>query len=158
VNEEGYKRIEGHFHYLHLAGDDGLGKRVFISGPIQGMERRQIYRDKLRKIILRCGYEPLDPWQREKVLYHGSSEEWWKNVPPEGFIKRDLEDIDRSDVLIAYLPRLSAGTCMELFYAKMKGKKTVTICKIKNPSPWIIAHSDVVVKDMKELERLLKSF
>jgi len=39
----------------------------------------------------------------------------------------------------------------------MKGKKTVIVCKIKNPSPWIIAHSDVVVKSIKELEELLKS-
>lgn len=121
------------------------------------MERRQSYRDKLRELLLRYGYEPLDPWQREKVLYRGPPEEWWRNVPPEGFIKRDLEDIDRCDVLIAYLPRLSAGACMELFYAKMKGKKTVTICKIKNPSPWITAHSDIIVRNMSELEELLKS-
>jgi len=134
-----------------------LKKKVFISGPIQGMEKRQGYRDKLRSLLLRYGYEPLDPWQREKVLYRGPPGEWWKNVSPEGFIRRDLEDIERSNILIAYLPRLSAGTCMELFYAKMKGKKTVIVCKIKNPSPWIIAHSDVVVKSIKELEELLKS-
>jgi len=122
------------------------------------MEKRQGYRDKLRRLLSRHGYEPLDPWQREKILYRGPTQEgWWENVPPEGFIKRDLEDIDKSDLLIAYLPKLSAGTCMELFYAKMKGKKTITICKIKNPSPWIVAHSDFVVKDMRELEELLKS-
>ncbi len=133
-----------------------MGRRVFISGPIQGMERRQSYRDRIKRILLRRGYEPVDPWEREKVMYSMTGEEWWRKVPPPDFIRRDLEDIDRCDILVAYLPRLSAGTCMELFYAKMRGKKTITICRIKNPSPWIVFHSDVILKSMKELEALLE--
>ncbi|MEM2589527.1 MAG: hypothetical protein QXT44_07020, partial [Candidatus Bathyarchaeia archaeon] len=96
--------------------------KAFISGPIQGMEKRQGYREKIRRICIRCEYEPIDPWQREKVLYRGKEPNWWLKVPPLDFIKRDLEDIVKCDVLIAYMPKLSAGTCMELFYAKMKGK------------------------------------
>lgn len=76
-------------------------------------------------------------------------------VPPLDFIRRDLEDIEKCDVLIAYMPRLSAGTCMELFYAKLKGKKTICICRLKNPSPWITAHSDMVIKRIEELEEAL---
>ena len=133
-----------------------VSKRVFVSGPIQGVETNQGYRDRLRELLLRYGYEPVDPWQREKVMYRGPPEEWWKNVPPKGFIQRDLEDIEGCHALIAYLPRLSAGTCMELFYAKLKGKKTITVCGIRDPSPWIIAHSDIVVMNMKELEERLK--
>lgn len=76
-------------------------------------------------------------------------------VPPLDFIRRDLEDIERCNVLIAYMPRLSAGTCMELFYAKMKGKKTICICQLKNPSPWITAHSDITIKRIRELEEAL---
>lgn len=133
-----------------------MSRRVFVSGPIQGVETEQDYRDRLRELLLRYGYEPVDPWQREKVMYRGTPEEWWKNVPPKGFIQRDLEDIQRCHALIAYMPRLSAGTCMELFYAKLRGKKTITVCRIKDPSPWIIAHSDIVLKSMKELEERLK--
>jgi nucleoside 2-deoxyribosyltransferase len=133
-----------------------VGKRVFVSGPIQGMETEQDYRDQIRKLLVRYGYVPVDPWQREKVMYRGPPEEWWNNVPPKGFIRRDLEDIERCDALIAYLPKLSAGTCMELFYAKLKGKKTVTVCEIRDPSPWVIAHSDIVIKNVKELEDRLK--
>ncbi len=133
-----------------------MSKKVFISGPIQGMETRQSYRDQLRTLLLRYGYEPVDPWKREKILYRGTPEHWWTNVPTEDFVRRDLEDIDRCDLLVAYLPRLSAGTCMELFYAKMKGKKTITVCKLKEPSPWIVAHSDVLLKSIRELERHLK--
>jgi len=56
---------------------------------------------------------------------------------------------------------ISAGTCIELFYAKYIGKKTVTICEIEDPSPWIIAYSDIILKRIEELEdclrRMLKS-
>ncbi|MEM2104071.1 MAG: hypothetical protein QW717_04190 [Candidatus Bathyarchaeia archaeon] len=66
-------------------------------------------------------------------MYKRTEYDWWR-IPQADFIKRDLEDIERCDILIAYLPRLSAGTCMELFYAKMNGKKTLCICKLKNLS------------------------
>ena len=130
--------------------------KVFLSGPIQGMEENQSYRDVIRNICLRCGYEAIDPWLRERVIYRGAEPNWWRNVPTKGFIKRDLEDIEKCEVLIAYLPRLSAGTCMELFYAKLKGKRTITVCEIENPSPWIIAYSDVILNRIEDLEDLLR--
>jgi len=133
-----------------------LKRKVFISGPIQGMETEQSYREVIREICVRCGYEPVDPWQREKIVYKGTELGWWRKVPATGFIRRDLEDIEKCDVLIAYLPRLSAGTCMELFYAKLKGKKTICVCSLENPSPWITIHSDTILKDIDELEAALK--
>jgi len=54
------------------------------------------------------------------------------------------------------LPRLSAGACMELFYAKRKGKKVIAVSALDCLSPWIMAHSDVVLKEMGELEEQLK--
>lgn len=130
--------------------------RAFISGPIQGRETRQSYRKVISRICVRCGYEPVDPWQREKIIYKGTERGWWEKVPPMDFIKRDLEDIEKCSVLIAYIPKLSAGTCMELFYAKMKGKKTISICRLRNPSPWITAHSDMVLKEIWQLENALE--
>jgi len=56
--------------------------RIFISGPIQGMEDGQEYRAVIRRILESKGYEVVDPWEREKVIYRASSGEWWKNVPP----------------------------------------------------------------------------
>jgi len=131
-------------------------KKIFISGPIQDMEENQSYRDVLRKICKRYGFEPIDPWLREKVLYRMGDAHWPLREKPFDFIKRDLEDIRGCDILVAYLPHLSAGTCMELFYAKLIGKKTITICEIKNPSPWIIAHSDILLRKIKDLEDCLK--
>jgi len=128
---------------------------VFISGPIQGMENNQSYRKVIRDICLRCGFESVDPWLREKVLYRAGKVKKL-DMSSAGFIKRDLEDIERCDILVAYLPRLSAGTCMELFYAKLKGKRTITICELENPSPWIIAHSDILLGKIMDLEEYLK--
>ena len=119
------------------------------------MENEQSYRDAIREICIRCGYEPIDPWERERIVYKGTEEGWWNRVPAAEFIRRDLEDIEKCDALIAYFPRLSAGTCMELFYAKLKRKKTICICCIDNPSPWIIAHSDTVLNTIEELEKTL---
>ncbi len=133
-----------------------MPKRVFISGPIQGIETNQSYRDRLSELLSKYGYVPVDPWLREKVLYRGPLEQWWNKIPPIEFIRRDLEDIRNCDVLVAYLPNLSAGTCMEMFYAYMMEKTVITICKIENPSPWITNHTKILLGTMHEFEQLLK--
>jgi nucleoside 2-deoxyribosyltransferase len=133
-----------------------MKKKAFISGPILGMETDQSYRKIITEICVKLGYDVLDPWQREKVLYKGDQQCWWDQVPTKGFIRRDLEDAQLCDVMIVYLPRLSAGACMELFYAKRKGKNVVVVSEIKCLSPWIVAHADIVVKDFSALEEVLK--
>jgi hypothetical protein len=55
-----------------------------------------------------------------------------------------------------YLPQLSAGACMELFYAKRKGKKVIVVSGMPCLSPWIVVHSDRIVKRFEELEDALK--
>jgi hypothetical protein len=133
-----------------------MKKKVFISGPILGMEHDQDYRETITEICVKLGFEVIDPWRREKVLYKGDEPCWWSKVPAHGFIQRDLDDAERCDVMIVYLPRLSAGACMELFYAKRKGKKIVVVSEMECLSPWIVTHSDAIVKRFEELENTLK--
>jgi nucleoside 2-deoxyribosyltransferase len=133
-----------------------MKKKAFISGPILGMENNQGYRKIISEICVKLGYNVVDPWQREKVLYKGDKQCWWNQVPAEGFICRDLKDAELCDVMIVYLPRLSAGACMELFYAKRKGKKVVVVSELECLSPWIVAHANMVVKGWGELEEALK--
>ena len=135
-----------------------MKKKAFISGPILEMENDQSYRKIITEICVKLGYDVLDPWQRERVLYKGDEQYWWDQVPTEGFIRRDLEDAQLCDVMIVYLPKLSAGACMELFYAKRKGKKVVVVSEIKCLSPWIVAHADIVLKDFSALEEALRRF
>lgn len=120
------------------------------------METEQGYREVISKICAQLGYEVIDPWLREKVIYRKEEPCWWKKVPVTDFVKRDLEDAERCDVMIVYLPRLSAGACMELFYAKRKGKKVIVVSEMDCLSPWIVVHSDAVVKRFEELEDALK--
>jgi hypothetical protein len=131
-------------------------KKAFISGPIVGMEKEQGYRITVAEICSRYNLEVIDPWQREKVIYNKDEPCWWSKVPPSGFVQRDLDDADRCDLMIVYLPILSAGACMELFYAKRKGKKTIVVSDIPCLSPWIIVHADLMVKDFLGLEEALK--
>jgi nucleoside 2-deoxyribosyltransferase len=131
-------------------------KKAFISGPIQGMENKQAYREAISAISAQLGYEVIDPWLREKIIYKGDEPCWWTKVPAVDFVERDLADIEKCDVLIAYLPKLSAGTCMELFYAKRKGKKVIVISEIDCLSPWIVVHSDRILRSIAELEEALK--
>lgn len=133
-----------------------MKKKVFIAGPILGMESEQDYRVEIGKICVQLGYETIDPWLREKMVYKGDEPCWWTGVPAEGFVERDLADIEKCDVLIAYLPRLSAGTCMELFYAKRRGKKVVVVSGMECLSPWIVVHSDKILQSIEELEGAMK--
>ena len=133
-----------------------MGRKVFISGPIHGVEDRQNYRVRIRNLLLKYGYEPIDPWQREKKILSSMGTSWWKERSVRDIIEKDLMDIEECDILVAYLPKLSAGTCMELFYAYRKGKKTIVICEMDDPSPWIITRSNIIVRTFEELEEVLK--
>lgn len=135
-----------------------MKKKVFIAGPILGMENNQDYRQSIAEICTRSGFDVIDPWKREKILYKGDETCWWKKCVPLDFVQRDLDDADRCDLMIVYLPKLSAGACMELFHAKHKGKKIIVISEMDCLSPWIVVHSDVIVKRFDELEDALRKF
>ncbi|MCL2172965.1 MAG: hypothetical protein FWB84_04905, partial [Candidatus Bathyarchaeota archaeon] len=74
------------------------------------------------------------------------------------FIQRDLDDANRCDIMVVYLPKLSAGACMEMFYAKRKGKTVIVVSDMKELSPWIKAHCNAVIKNFDELEEMLGKF
>ena len=134
-----------------------MSKRVFISGPIIGMEKQQDYRKTITDIVEKIGLQIIDPWKRERVLYNGTEECWWDKVPTFDFVQRDLDDADRCDIMVVYFPILSAGACMEMFYAKRKGKKIIVVSPIKCLSPWIVFHSDKIIEDFSQLEDALKT-
>lgn len=134
-----------------------MGKKVFISGPILGMENQQEYRQTITKICDRLGLQVIDPWRREKILYKGNEHCWWTKCVPMDFVQRDLDDADRCDIMVVYMPKLSAGACMEMFYAKRKGKKVIIVSDMECLSPWIVMHSNVILKRFEELEDALKT-
>jgi hypothetical protein len=60
--------------------------------------------------------------------------------------------------MVVYLPILSAGACMEMFYAKRKGKHVIVVSELKCLSPWIVFHSDEIIKSFSQLEETLKKY
>ena len=42
---------------------------------------------------------------------------------------------------------------MELFYAKQFNKTTIAIIGFKDPSPWMIYHSDFILENMKDFDK-----
>jgi nucleoside 2-deoxyribosyltransferase len=137
---------------------NSMKKKVFISGPIIGMEKQQDYRKTITDIACKLGCEIIDPWKRERVLYNGTEECWWDKVPTFDFVQRDLEDAEQCDIMVVYLPILSAGACMEMFYAKRKGKKIIVVSEMKCLSPWIVFHSNTIINGFTGLEKALKQF
>ena len=133
-----------------------MAKKVFISGPSIGMEKQQDYRKTITDIVCKLGMEIIDPWKRERVLYNGTEDCWWDKVPVFDFVQRDLDDADRCDIMVVYLPILSAGACMEMFYAKRRGKKIIVVSDLPCLSPWIVFHSDTIIKSFEQLEMALK--
>jgi len=65
------------------------------------MEEDQSYRDVIREICKRHGFKPIDPWLREKVLYR-VEDAYQRRSKLFDFIKRDLEDIERCDIIPFY--------------------------------------------------------
>lgn len=136
-----------------------MKKLVFIAGPILGMENNQdYYRNTIKGICQKLGLEVIDPWNREKVLYKGNEECWWNTYATYDFVQRDLEDAERCDIMVVYLPKLSAGACMEMFHAKRKGKKIIVVSDMECLSPWIVVHSDLIIKSFDGLEEALNKF
>ena len=79
-------------------------------------------------------------------------------MPTFDFVQRDLDDADRCDIMVVYLPILSAGACMEMFYAKRKGKKVIVVSEVSCLSPWIVFHSNTIIKSFSQLEEILQKF
>src|SRR5215469_8322973 len=137
-----------------MVGQVVMKKQVFISGPILGMEKDQdYYRNIITETSQRLGFDVIDPWKREKYLYKDDNEINEKFVQTAvgcekyGFIQRDLDDAKRCDIMVVYLPKLSAGACMEMFYAKREGKTVIVVSDMGQLSPWIIGHCDVIIRN-----------
>jgi hypothetical protein len=142
-----------------------MKKQVFISGPILGMENNQdYYRNIITDISQKLGFDVIDPWKREKYLYKDAENK--ENCEQTtvtackkyDFVQRDLDDADRCDIMIVYLPKLSAGACMEMFYAKRKGKTIIVVSDMEQLSPWIKVHSNTIIKNFNTLEETLNKY
>lgn len=128
--------------------------KVYIAGPVHGMENHQHYRQKLKQVLASKGFNPVDPLERQRP---NPSSVTGRNFSPKEIINSDLNCLKQCDLLVAFLPTISAGTCMELFYGKLMNKETVVITPMDDLSPWIIGHADHIFRTFEDFEKWLNS-
>jgi nucleoside 2-deoxyribosyltransferase len=96
-------------------------------------------------------FEFLDPMRRD---YRG------KETQPgisRQIVEFDVQDLKDSDIILVNAMKPSWGTAMEMRAAFSEFRKPViTVCSNANPSPWLLEHSNFIVKTFEEAVNLLK--
>jgi nucleoside 2-deoxyribosyltransferase len=108
---------------------------VYLAGPINGCSDSEMndWRDDMAKRLR--DFTILSPAVRD---YRGKEDE-----SVEEIVEGDKKDIDASDIVIAYCPKPSVGTSMEILYAWMAYKHVIIYAPEGAPiSPWLRYHSN----------------
>ena len=112
--------------------------RVYLAGPIfcQSDEQCRTWRNDLKEAFPE--YEWVDPMDRD---YRGS-----ESMEAERIVAEDKQAILGCDAILANITSQSAGTAMEILFAKQNGLHVVLCNNTYRPiSPWYLAHADTVV-------------
>ena len=121
--------------------------RVYIAGPIQGVEHEQAYRSDLEDFVSAFGFQVYDPWKDEAIFYEHV------NYDTACYLSRkDKQEVQCSDLLIAYLPACSIGTVREIEWALQANKRVVVICPMKSPSPHLVSVTTEFYRSLKEFK------
>lgn len=112
-------------------------KTVYLAGPINGCtdaEALDWREDMVRRLN---GFNILSPMSRD---YRGKEAELVEEI-----VEGDKADIDASDIVIAYCPKPSVGTSMEVLYAWERDKHVIVLAPPgTSVSPWLKYHSHEV--------------
>lgn len=117
-------------------------KRCYLSGPIQYDTSKENWRITPKKILVEeFGMNLFDPFDDPKqkftdALYKAQKERDFDTVVKicRGFVRKDLSYVDRSDLLIAYLPCnvKTTGTIHEIIVANDAKKPTLLVTDSDN--------------------------
>lgn len=120
-------------------------RTVYLAGGINGLSDADAtdWREEMKRLLPRA-IGVLDPMSRD---YRGREAE---NVAE--IVKGDLEDIASCQAMIAYCPRPSWGTAMEIYHAaRVAPRRVIAIVPEGLPiSPWLRHHTEVVVATLEE--------
>jgi nucleoside 2-deoxyribosyltransferase len=89
--------------------------KIFFAGPLTNLEnpdKVKAFYIKLAELAKKLGHEPFWAFQS------GTDPIKNPNVPAEEVYRRDIEQIAKSDLMIAYVGESSIGTGEEIEYAK----------------------------------------
>lgn len=106
---------------------------VYLAGPINGCSDAEAHewRAAASRIL---GGRVLDPMARD---YRGSEDTNVRDI-----VEGDKADIDACAAVLAYCPRPSVGTSMEVLYAYERGIPVVVVVpEGASVSPWLRYHA-----------------
>ncbi len=127
-------------------------RRVYLAGPINGKTDFECRAWRLSVTTsLPEGWEAIDPMARD---YRGREMEMGV---AQQIVDADKADIRRCDAVIANVRTPSAGTSMEVMWAHLLGIPVFAIAN-ERVSPWIAAHSFLVVSNETQAVSALKDF
>ena len=97
--------------------------KVYFAAPMLGDRSNLEDNRKIASALKAMGYEILTEWVLEEVL------DIERGATPKEIFERDIEILDKCDVLLADVSYPSLGVGFEIAYALLKGKKVVAYCR-----------------------------
>lgn len=122
---------------------------IYLAGPMAGCTDSEMndWRENLMKEFP-SQFFFLNPTRRDYRYLEGTIDFY----EASNVVEPDKNDIDHSDIVIAYCPKPSVGTSMEIFYAWNQGIPVFAVVPEGAPlSPWIVYHSSEVFRTFEEL-------
>lgn len=116
---------------------------VYLAGWSQELEYRKIVKDYYGDKL-----DLIDPME---IAWSEVSEKIGENCNYVYLVQRDKKLILQSDILVAYIKRLSFGTIMEIIFAFDHGIPVYVICDNDQflNDPWLLFHS---TKQFRKIE------
>lgn len=127
-------------------------KRVFLSGPMRGIPRKEgiAWREKARRLL----------GSKFHVLHaYRGREEKETFTDPRGAVIRDKNDIARSEIVIVNDTLVNAsmiGTAMEVFYAHSLDKVVIVFGNGHEKDYFLNYHSHLRVKTLENACEIVK--
>ncbi|HDI74677.1 MAG TPA: hypothetical protein ENF55_01835 [Thermoprotei archaeon] len=97
--------------------------KVYFAAPMLGDRSNLEDNRKIASALKAMGCEILTEWVLEEVL------DIERGATPKEIFERDIEILDKCDVLLADVSYPSLGVGFEIAYALLKGKKVVAYCR-----------------------------
>lgn len=118
---------------------------VYLCGPIFGQSTAFCvsWRENASLVL----GEVRDPMTRD---YRGKED---ANI--QDIVEHDKKDIDECSHVLAYVPKPSIGTAMEILYAWERNKPVIAVVPEGPVSPWLQYHARIV-RDFASAYELLK--
>lgn len=126
--------------------------KLYLAGPIFGCSVKECkrWRSYLTEQLSKINIKTKDPTRNILNLQRQLEQGIIDDI--EDIVEQDKADINICDGIIAYMPFVSIGTCMEIMYAYINNKEIYIIAGQQiAESPWIIYHATEIFSEFYEL-------